>query len=159
MVDLIWRVLIIGLAATALIDIWAIVLNTFAGIAKPNWAMVGRWFGHLPRGEVFHDDIAKSAPIANELALGWCAHYAVGIAFAAALVFFAGAGWLATPTFLPAWIVGIVTVGFGWFLLQPGLGLGWAASKRPNAMQIRGLNLVSHTIFALGLYGAALLLR
>ena len=70
-----------------------------------------------------------------------------------------GAGWFAAPTFLPAWILGIVTVGAGWFLLQPGLGIGVAASKLPNANTVRALNLVAHTIFALGLYGTALLLR
>ncbi|TJV06148.1 MAG: DUF2938 domain-containing protein, partial [Mesorhizobium sp.] len=52
-----------------------------------------------------------------------------------------------------------VTVGAGWFLLAPGMGAGWAASKRPNPMQIRALNLVSHTVFALGLFGTALLIR
>ena len=67
--------------------------------------------------------------------------------------------WSAAPTFLPAWILGMVTIGAGWFLLQPGMGAGWAAAKRPNALQIRGLNIVAHTVFAAGLYGTALLLR
>ncbi|PRD42899.1 hypothetical protein C5748_14090 [Phyllobacterium phragmitis] len=53
----------------------------------------------------------------------------------------------------------IVTIGAGWFLLQPGLGLGWAASKLSNAGQVRVRNLVSHTVFGLGLYGTALLIR
>ncbi|TIT56422.1 MAG: DUF2938 domain-containing protein, partial [Mesorhizobium sp.] len=75
------------------------------------------------------------------------------------LVVLAGAGWLAAPTFLPAFILGIVTIGAGWFLLAPGMGAGWAASKRPNPMLIRALNLVSHTVFALGLWGTALLIR
>ena len=70
-----------------------------------------------------------------------------------------GGAWFAAPTFLPAWILGIVTVGAGWFLLQPGLGIGVAASKLPNANTVRLLNLVSHTVFALGLYGTALLIR
>ena len=69
-----------------------------------------------------------------------------------------GAAWFASPTFLPAWILGMVTVGAGWFLLQPGLGLGIAASKLPNANKVRLFNLVSHTVFALGLYGTALLI-
>ena len=44
-------------------------------------------------------------------------------------------------------------------VLLKSMGAGWAASKRPNPMQIRALNLVSHTVFALGLYGTALLIR
>jgi hypothetical protein len=53
----------------------------------------------------------------------------------------------------------MVTIGAGWFLMQPGMGAGWAASKRPNAMQVRFLNVVAHTVFALGLWGTALLIR
>ena len=71
----------------------------------------------------------------------------------------AGPAWTREPTFLPAWILGMVTIGAGWFLLQPGMGAGWAASKRANAWQVRFLNVVSHTVFAAGLYGTALLLR
>ncbi len=88
-------------------------------------------------------------------ALGWVAHYAIGIIYAGALIFFAGPAWVLNPTFLPAWIVGLVTVGAGWFILQPGMGAGWAASLRPNPMQIRALNIIAHTVFAAGLYGTA----
>lgn len=159
MIDLLWRSLLIGIGATVLMDIWAIVLNRFFAIPLPNWALVGRWFGRLPDGAVFHDDIGKAAPVANELALGWFAHYAIGVLYAFILLVLAGPGWRIAPTFLPAWILGIVTIGAGWFLLQPGMGAGWAASKRPNAVQIRCLNFLAHTVFAIGLYGTALLIR
>lgn len=151
--------MLIGAGATALMDIWALVLKAVFGVPLPNWALVGRWHLHLTRGKVFHDDIAKAEPYANELAAGWIAHYVIGIIYAGALILIAGPAWLAAPTFLPAWIIGLVTVGAGWFLLQPGMGAGWAASKRPNAGQIRILNVVAHTVFALGLYGSALLIR
>ncbi len=159
MIDLLWRSLLIGIGATALMDIWAMILNRFFAIPLPNWALVGRWFGHLPGGTVFHDDIGKAAPIPNELALGWFAHYAIGVLYALILLVLAGPGWRVAPTFIPAWILGIVTIGAGWFLLQPGMGAGWAASKRPNAVQIRCLNFAAHTVFAIGLYGTALLIR
>ncbi|HCH73358.1 MAG TPA: DUF2938 domain-containing protein, partial [Ochrobactrum sp.] len=35
----------------------------------------------------------------------------------------------------------------------------WAASKLPNARNVRLLNLIAHTFFALGMYGTALLLQ
>ena len=60
---------------------------------------------------------------------------------------------------MPALIVGLVTVGAGWFLLQPGMGAGIAAAKRPNANQIRALNIAGHVVFGLGLYGSALLIQ
>lgn len=158
MSDLILRMVVIGVGATALTDIWAQFLRLL-GLPKPNWAMPGRWFAHLPRGRAWHDDIAKSEPVAGELAIGWICHYLVGIAFAGILLAIAGAGWLRNPTFLPALVVGWATIGCGWFILQPGMGMGIAASKKPNANQIRLLNFVSHTLFAIGLYGTALLIR
>ena len=91
--------------------------------------------------------------------VGWAFHYAVGIIYGIALVLIIGPQWLAAPTFLPAFIWGIVTVAGGWFLLAPGMGAGWAASRRPNPMKIRAMNLVAHTVFAIGLYGTALLIR
>jgi hypothetical protein len=159
MLDLPLNALLIGIGATALMDLWALALKGLFGIAAPNWALVGRWFCHLPKGRVFHDDIAKAHPYANELAVGWIAHYAIGILYAGVLIVATGPGWLASPTFLPALAVGLVTVGAGWFLLQPGMGAGWAASKRANAAQIRLLNIAAHTVFAIGLYGTALLIR
>jgi hypothetical protein len=150
---------VVGFGATVLMDVWAILLWKAFGQSRPNWAPVGRWFWHLKNGVVFHDDIGKAEPDAHELALGWLSHYAVGILYGVILALIVGDGWFAAPTFLPAWILGIVTVGAGWFLLQPGLGIGVAASKLPNANKVRVLNLVSHTVFALGLFGTALLIR
>lgn len=156
--ELLLKGIAIGIGATVLMDLWAVFLWKVAGQARPNWAPVGRWFWHLKNGTVFHDDISRAEPYGHELALGWIGHYAVGILYGVILALLAGSAWFAAPTFLPAWILGIVTVGAGWFLLQPGLGIGFAASKLPNANTVRVLNLVSHTVFALGLYGTALLL-
>lgn len=159
MFDIFWRSVAIGIGATILMDIWAIVLAKASVTGSPNWAPVGRWFWHLRKGQVFHDDINAAEPYAHELALGWIGHYAVGILYGILLVLLAGAEWLAAPTFLPAWIFAIVTVAAGWFLLQPGLGLGWAASKTPNPTKGRVLNLLAHTVFGFGLYATALLVR
>ena len=38
----------------------------------------------------------------------------------------------AAPTFLPALLVGIGTVAAPFFILQPGMGAGIAASRTPN---------------------------
>ncbi len=159
MLDLLWRGALIGVGATALIDIWAILLAALFGLPRPNWGMVGRWVWHLRDGKVFHDDIGKAQPYAHELALGWAFHYLVGLVYGVILVLATGAAWLTAPTFLPAFILGIVPVGAGWFLLAPGMGAGWAASKTPNPTRTRALNLISHTVFAIGLFGTALLIR
>lgn len=156
--EFLWRSLAIGAGATALMDIWAIVLNKVFGNPLPNWGLAGRWFCHMTNGKVFHDDITAAEPWRDELAVGWIAHYAIGILYAGVLIALAGPGWAASPTFLPAWILGMVTVGAGWFLMQPGMGAGWAASKRANPAQVRMLNIVAHTVFAIGLYGTARLI-
>lgn len=159
MLDLLWRGALIGIGATALIDVWAILPAALFGLPRPNWGLVGRWVWHLRDGKVFHDDIGKAQPYAHELALGWAFHYLVGLVYGVILVLATGAAWLTAPTFLPAFILGIVTVGAGWFLLAPGMGAGWAASKTPNPTKARVLNLISHTVFAIGLFGTALLIR
>jgi hypothetical protein len=147
-----------GVVATALIDLfWALLLHGVFGFPKPNWGLVGRWFGYLTKGVFVHEDIAAAMPWPNELALGWVMHYVVGILYGALLYAVAGSAWAANPTLLPALIVGFVTVGAGWFILQPGMGAGIAASKRPNPWTVRGLNLATHGVFGLGLWIGALL--
>ena len=86
-------------------------------------------------------------------------HYLVGALFAGIVLLVWGLDWARNPTLLPALIVGVVTVGCGWFILQPGMGFGLAASKRPNANQVRLIGLINHVVFGLGLWLAALLLR
>jgi DUF2938 family protein len=158
-IDILYRSILIGVGATAILDLWALLLKHAFGLPGANWGLVGRWFCHLAKGKVFHEDIAMSRPFAHELAIGWIGHYAVGILFAAILLAVTPSGWLQQPTLLPALAVGLVTVGAGWFLLQPGMGAGVAASRRPNANQIRALNIAGHIVFGLGLYTTALLIR
>lgn len=157
MSDLVWRGVVIGLGATILMDLWAIILGCFPGQNRPNWAPVGRWVWHLRHGQVFHRDIGQAAPYAQEQALGWLFHYVVGILYGVIFAFLVGAAWFAHPRFWPAWIWGIVTIAAGWFLLLPGLGLGWMGSRTAAPAVTRFLGLVAHTVFGFGLYATALM--
>lgn len=159
MLEVIGRSLAIGIGATALLDLWALFLNRAFGIPLANWAVVGRWFAHLPRGRFMHDTIADTPPVSNELAIGWIMHYLIGALFAAIVLLIWGLDWARYPTLLPALIVGVVTVGCGWFILQPGMGFGMAASKRPNASQVRLIGLINHIVFGFGLWLTAFLTR
>lgn len=151
--------LLMGCGATLLLDIWAIALNRIFGFGLPNWGLVGRWFAHLPSGRFMHADIAATSPVQNERSIGWIAHYAVGVLFAAATVMIGGKTWIMTPTWPLPIAVGLITVGCGWFILQPGMGAGFAASKRPDRARVRILNILGHIVFGLGLWGVALLAR
>jgi hypothetical protein len=156
LIEILLRAVIVGVSATALLDLWAMSLNRLFGLALPNWGLVGRWVGHLPVGRIVHDDIGKAAPVAGERAIGWIFHYAVGVLFALATFSIGGSGWATSPSVTLPLVVGIVTVGCGWFILQPGMGAGIAASRRPDASRIRLLNIVGHIVFGLGLWFAAL---
>lgn len=148
----------IGIGGTIAMDLWALLLNRIAGEGLPNWALVGRCFKQLSAGQVLHEDIAEAESYAHEIRLGWAIHYAVGIIYGMIFTLFMGEMWLSSPTFIPAWIFGIVTVGAGWFLLQPLLGLGMAASKTDNPFRVRAMNLAARTVFALGIWAAAQIL-
>jgi hypothetical protein len=79
------RVVLVGAGATIVMDAWLLLLQR-CGVPTQSFALLGRWIGHLRRGQWRHDSIAKAAPISGELWIGWCAHYAIGVAFAALLV-------------------------------------------------------------------------
>jgi hypothetical protein len=157
--DFLFRAMVMGVAATALLDLWNLLLNRIPGYPLPNWALVGRWFAHLSGGTLVHADIGAARPIANELAIGWIAHYAVGILFAGMTLLIGGRAWVVAPNLLLPLFVGWITIGCGWFILQPGMGAGIAASKKPDRVRIRLLNFLGHTVFGIGLFGAALMLR
>jgi len=146
--------ILMGLGGTLAMDLWALFLGKVAGQPMPNWAMPGRWLGHVFRGKLFHEDISKVEPVPSELTLGWAFHYGVGIIYGVVFVILAGASWLADPRFLPLWAFSIITIAAGWFLLQPGMGLGWAASKTPNPWKTRVMGLLAHTVFAGGMWAA-----
>jgi hypothetical protein len=147
--------LFIGIGATLVMDLWAIVLKRAFGIASLNYAMVGRCLGHFPRGHFVHKSIAAAAPVAGERALGWIAHYAIGVIFASLLLIFWGLGWARQPTLLPALIIGIGTIIVPFFVMQPAFGLGIAAAKTARPYFTRLLSLAAHTAFAIGLYSSA----
>jgi hypothetical protein len=153
-VELVARSIVIGAGATVVMDVWAAVLRRF-GVPSLNFALLGRWIGHLPRGRWLHQSIAKATPIQGELLIGWCAHYSIGITFAALLLAVFGAQWGRSPTLLPALLVGVVTVAAPLFVLQPALGAGIASSKTPAPVFNTVKSLITHTIFGLGLFLAA----
>jgi hypothetical protein len=146
--------ILIGTGATAFLDLWSAARTCTVGPPMPDYGVVGRWLAYLVRGRSFHDAIAKSAPIKGERLIGWIAHYLIGIAFAAVLLGLWGAEWARQPTLLPALIVGIGSVAAPFLLMQPGMGLGIAASRTPNPTAARLRSLMTHAVFGVGLYAA-----
>ncbi|MCP5347702.1 MAG: DUF2938 domain-containing protein [Gammaproteobacteria bacterium] len=152
-------VFLIGIGATALMDLWSILRKSLLGINPPNYGMVGRWLACMTHGKFRHDSIAASAPMQGEHFIGWIAHYLTGIAFAAVLVGTAGKHWILNPTIGPALVVGIGTVAAPFLLMQPGTGAGIASIRTPKPNSARLHSLINHAIFGLGLYASGLALK
>lgn len=151
------RTVAVGIGATAVMDLWLQLLKA-RGIPMLNFALLGRWVGHMPRGRWAHPGIAKAAPVRGELTLGWAAHYATGIAFASLLVALVGPAWLHTPSPAPALCVGIGTVVLPLFVMQPAMGAGFASSRTATPVLNVLKSLANHTVFGLGLYATALVI-
>ncbi|MCX4191136.1 DUF2938 domain-containing protein [Methylophaga sp. OBS1] len=149
----------LGIGATLLMDIWGLARKPLLGISPPNYCLVGRWFGHMMRGQFQHQSIKASKPIQGECFIGWFAHYLTGICFASILIIFWGMSWIEQPKLVPALWVGLGTLAAPFLLMQPCMGAGIAAAKTPNPWQARIQSLVTHLVFGFGLYLAGLLIK
>lgn len=157
-VESITQIVLVGVGATAVMDVWLALLKRM-GVQTLNFAFIGRWVGHLFHGTFAHQSIGKAQPIPGELALGWLTHYAVGIAFAGLLVGLRGVAWMQGPSVLPALAVGLCTVAFPLFVMQPAMGMGFAASRTPAPLKSCMRSMTNHTVFGLGLYLSAVVIE
>ncbi len=158
-VDNLIATLIIGIGATASIDLWAVARRRLLGVPPPNYGLVGRWLAHIPRGRLVHPSITTAEPVPHERLIGWTAHYLIGIAYAFILTGVWGPAWIQDPTPGPALIVGLGTVVAPFFVMQPAMGAGIASRRTPRPGVARLHSLVMHGMFGLGLYAAGLLVR
>ena len=116
-----------GIGATLAMDAWSLLRKALFDLSAPRFDWVGRWLAHMPYGRFWHIHIADAAPIRGEQALGWSAHYLIGILFAGLLPLLAGPSWLDQPTLGPALIIGVATVAAPFLIMQPAMGAGLAA--------------------------------
>ena len=151
--------ILIGLGATLTFDLWALFLKHAFKITPSNICLVGRWLRTMPEGIFRHSNILSAPRKSAECTVGWIAHYMIGITFTSVFVAFVGNNWLQHPTLIPAVVFGVVTVLAPFAIMQPALGLGFAASKMSNPRQARLRSLMNHTAFGVGLYLFALLVN
>lgn len=147
---------VIGTGATLVMDLWNLLLKRAFGIPSLDYCLLGRWLRHMPDGTLRHASITAAPRKPHECTVGWAAHYSIGIVFAIGFVLLTSGDWLARPTVLPALLYGIATVVFPFFVMQPSLGLGVAASRAPSPARARLKSLVTHCVFGVGLYVWAL---
>jgi Protein of unknown function (DUF2938) len=154
-VELVVRTVLMGIGATLVMDLWALVLKRAFDVRSLDYALVGRWLGHMQAGRFRHASIAAAPAVRGERVIGWVAHYAIGVLFAGLLLAAFGEGWSRQPSPGPAILVGILTVVAPFFIMQPCMGLGVAASRTPKPNVARLRSLATHLVFGLGLYGSA----
>lgn len=149
------RIVVLGGVATLVMDGWALLLR-WMGLPTLDYALVGRWLGHMRKGRWWHRPIQHSTPMPHERLLGWVAHYALSILFALLLWAVTGEGWLRQPTLAPALVFGVATVIVPWCVIQPAFGAGVAASRSPKPWRARVQSAATHAVFGVGLFIGAL---
>ena len=127
---------LIGIGGALLMDVWSFVLRRGFDIPTLDYALLGRWIGHFPRGRFRHVRIASAEPVAGERVLGLVAHYAIGVSFAILLLAIWGLDWARTPTIWPALLVGLGTIVAPWFVMQPAMGAGSRRHSLPTPEQL-----------------------
>jgi hypothetical protein len=146
----------VGIGATLVMDLWNLFLKRTFGIPSLSYCLLGRWVRYMPEGILRHASIATAQQKPHECAVGWIAHYTIGVVLALVFVAAASGDWLVRPTVLPALLYGIGTIVLPFFILQPSFGLGIAASRTPNPTRARLKSLATHIVFGVGLYVSAL---
>ncbi|HLO61211.1 MAG TPA: DUF2938 domain-containing protein [Bacteroidales bacterium] len=141
----------IGFGATLFTDLWNLFLKRSFNIRSLDFCLLGRWILYMPHGKFIHDNIKMAQPKSYECAIGWLAHYSIGISLTVFFVLFVILNWIRLTIF-SALLYGICTVVFPLFVLQPSLGLGLASSKTPIPAQARFKSLMTHFFFGLGIW-------
>lgn len=150
--DALAEMIIVGVIAIVLLDLWQLALKFLFGVPSGNWAHVGRWVSHFTRGRLYHRAIGEAEPFRFEAATGWIVHYGTGVIYAAIYLILMRDFLDREPGLLSAILFGLATLAAPWFLMQPGMGLGVAARNTEDPWAVRGKNLMTHAVFGLGLY-------
>lgn len=144
--------ILVGAIATVCMDIWGAIVKYVLRLPTADWRMVGRWFGHMPRGVFLHTPISASPPIPNELTVGWAAHYLTGAVYGLGYLFIVQVLLSASPSFSSAIVFGLVTLSMPWLIMQPAMGAGIFASRLPRPGIVRMVNFSMHMVFGAALY-------
>lgn len=154
---LIWGA-VAGIGATVFTDVIG-VLRQGWGATNGFYSLVGRWIGSLPRAGFAHDDIRTSPPVVAEAVLGWAAHALLGVMFGIGFALLFGAPALEAPQLWQGLSFGLGTVLVPWLVFQPLFGWGFAMSRAPEPWKMRMKGMITHSVFGLGLWLSALVLR
>lgn len=141
---------LLGAGATVFMDLYTLVIKKIWNIPSLDYCILGRWIGHFKKGTFNHPNIIQASRLQGEKALGWIAHYSIGIIFAYVLLFTWGESWLIHPTAFPPVVIGLATTLAPWLIMQPAFGFGIAASRLPHPSIARLRSLQAHLVYGIG---------
>ena len=145
------QILVVGVGACAVFDVWQRIFQCFTAIPPSNWAIVGRWtIGLLTNGQLLVRDLELRPNRRNELGVGWFVHYAIAIAYAAIFMLLMKANILAAEI-ADGLLFGVVSVVVPWFFFLPCLGKGIMGRLTPNPPLVCALALMMHSIFGVAI--------
>ena len=150
--DLVWlQVVIVGVGACVVFDVWQRIFHWFTAIPPSNWAIVGRWaIGLLTNGQLLGRDIELQSDRRNELGVGWLVHYGIAIVYAAIFMLLMKGNILAAG-FSDGLLFGVVSVLVPWLFFLPCLGKGVLGRLTPNPPLVCALALMMHSIFGVAI--------
>jgi hypothetical protein len=146
---------LMGVAATATMDLLAIASGRIGLTAGAKGEWVGRWYLGMLRGRFVHADIATTPRQAGEKQAALAGHYVIGVILA--VFYFAVVRWfgLSPDGFFLALGYGFATTVFPWFLVLPSLGFGALGLKGPPELKLFRSSLVNHLSYGIGLWWSA----
>lgn len=151
--EVISKILMLGIGATIIMDLYAVVIKKLFNIPSLDYRLVGRWFLHIFKGKIVHNPpIIQSISKKNEKSVGWFLHYLIGVIFAFFFILIVGYEWFLHVDFIYSIVFGLATVIFPFFILQPCFGFGVAASKTLQPSTARTRSILAHLSFGIGLY-------
>lgn len=143
--------LLIGIAATFLLDCLGLLLHYTIRIPKTEWRYIGRWFIKMQYLQFLHSPIGSSAPERYELFMGWFMHYLIGVIFS--VFYFNFMAYVGIePSLNNATIFGALTLVFPYLIMQPALGYGFFARKHKRPILTPIMSILAHLTFGQFLY-------
>jgi Protein of unknown function (DUF2938) len=149
--------LLVGLIGNVGMDLGQQLMRVGLKWPITDWGIIGRWAAYLPQGKLIHTDIGDATPVGYEQPLGWVVHYIVGPTYGVVYLFLVEVVFDGSPGFWWAMGFAIAILVVTWFVVQPSLGAGFAASNTPDPWVTRLHDLGSHVAYGLGLYIGGLL--
>lgn len=145
-------IILAGVAACIILDLWQICLQRLVGIPATNWGVIGRWLViALTTGRFINETLDDTPAINHEAAAGWSLHYAVSIGYG---VIYAALMYM-TPYLDAIWLDGVyfgaASVVVPWFIFLPCIGKGVLARKTPKPLLVCGVALIGHIIFGVAM--------